>query len=85
MLPERGEEVQLHHKGVLGIDGHTIYYVGGFYAASSTGFPFFSLANVNMNHIRTYNTISAVWGNIEANGPEPRGRVDHTLTMSTYI
>ncbi|KAI9275434.1 hypothetical protein BDA99DRAFT_495459 [Phascolomyces articulosus] len=76
-------QTRLHHKAALGIDGRTIYYVGGIYPSrpmDASGASYY-YSHVNMTDILVYDTIQASWSTRTTSGSIiPTPRMDHTLT-----
>ncbi|KAI9499105.1 hypothetical protein BDB00DRAFT_795437 [Zychaea mexicana] len=81
-LRSTSTQTRLHHKAVMGRDGHTIYYVGGVYPAQAAeqGSAYY-YGHVPMNDILIYDTSSSTWSTRNATGLLPTPRMDHTLTM----
>ena len=61
--------------------------MGGIYPAqpvdvSGTSYRY---GQVSMSDILIYDTVNATWRNATAGGLLPRPRMDHTLTLSSFI
>ncbi|KAI9244184.1 hypothetical protein BDA99DRAFT_311242 [Phascolomyces articulosus] len=75
------QETRVNHKGVLGNDGNTIYYIGGIYPSAENPDGSVEYQYASMTQILTYNIQESTWGLETTSGLVPSSRIDHSLTL----
>ena len=75
------------HTGVMGNDGHTIYYIAGEiegYFKMSNGSLIYGVLDNTLDKIMTFNTETSLWNELNATGDAiPSSRMWHTAVRST--